>query len=48
MKTFIISNAKFFAAKRTLNQMVFWRRIDANNIAVKPVFTYARRMLEQL
>ena len=48
MKTFIISNTKFFAIKHILNQTVFWKRHDKDNVKVKPVFTYARKILEQL
>ena len=48
MKTYVIPNKQFFAVKRHLDMAVFWKRQDADNVAVKPVFPFARKILEQI
>ena len=48
MKIYQLSKKDFYSIKKHLDQMVFWRTKDENTVEVRPVFKYAKQIIETL
>jgi hypothetical protein len=48
MKTYILPIETFLTLKSVLDQTVFWRMHDEDNVEIKPIFPSAKEYFEKI